>query len=335
MLKDPLTDFEYPAEWVNACKSPELLEEVRKGLCVLTSSGTVLRRGYSTGATAAAACKAAILSLGHEVNSISVSLPCGVSIDVPVHAKGGIAFAYKFAGDYKEDVTGGLEFQAIVKSTGDCIDIKAGKGIGRFTRDMPRYPKGSPSISLSAGEYINAAIEEALSEIGLTGAEIELTIPCGEEVSVNTLNSRLGIQGGISILGTTGLVEPWDDHIGESAMERIVKLDEVVITTGRIGLKYSRLMFPGHETVLVGTRIGQALESASGDVILCGLPALILKFIDPGILDDTGFGTVEELAVSPSWKQVITPRLRSFKEKMPLVRVVLIDRGGKVIGDSG
>ena len=49
MLRDPVTDFEYPDEWVNKCESPELLEDVVKGLCVLTSSGKVLRRGYSTG----------------------------------------------------------------------------------------------------------------------------------------------------------------------------------------------------------------------------------------------------------------------------------------------
>lgn len=333
-MRDPVSDFEYPDEWVNACSMPELLEDVRKGLCVLTASGKVLRRGYSTGATAAAACKAAILSLSRPVSSVSVSLPCGLKIDVQVHAKGGVASAFKFPGDYKDDATAGLEFRAIVRSTGDRIALDAGEGIGRFTRNMPRYPRGSAAISESARAYIEGAIKEALDESRLSGAEVELMVPGGEEVAIRTLNARMGIHGGISILGTTGLVEPWDDHVGESTIERIEKLDKVVITTGRIGLKYSRLLFPDHEAVLVGTGIGQALEKARGDVVLCGLPALILKFIDPDVLSGTGFGTVDELAASPSWEQVSSAAIAAFKKRMPGIRVVIVDRNGRVIGDD-
>ena len=269
------------------------------------------------------------------IDSVSISLPCGVRIDVPVHAKDGVASAFKFAGDYKGDATGGLEFQAIVRHMGDRIVLNAGKGIGRFTRDMPRYPCGSAAISESARAYIESSIAEALTETGMTGAEIELMVPRGEEAAAHTLNTKLGIQGGISVLGTTGLVEPWDDHVGESTIERIEKLDKVVITTGRVGLKYSRLLFPDHEAVLVGTGIDRALEKARGDVILCGLPALILKFMDPHILDGTGFGTVDELAASPSWTQIAGRAIRAFKKRMPGVRVVIVDRSGRVIGDSG
>ena len=335
MLRDPVTDFEYPDEWVNKCESPELLEDVGMGLCVLISSGKVLRRGYSTGATAAAACKAAVISLRRPLDMVSVTLPCGLKIDVPVHATNGVASAYKFAGDYKDDATAWLEFQASARASGDRIVMNAGKGIGRFTRDMPRYPLGSAAISESASEYIEGAIMEALVETHLNGTEIDLIVPRGEEVAAHTLNSRMGIQGGISILGTTGLVEPWDDHVGESTIERIKKLDKIVITTGRVGLKYSRLLFPDHEAVLVGTRIDQALENARGDVILCGLPALILKFIDPGVLEGTGFKTVDELAASPSWTHVAGREIEAFKKRMPCVRVVIVDRSGRVIGDSG
>lgn len=334
-MRDPVSEFEYPDEWVKACDSPQLLADVIKGLCILTASGKVLRRGYSTGATAAAACKAAVLSLCRPVDSVIVSLPCGVTIDVPVHAKDGIASAFKFAGDYRDDATAGLEFRAVARDAGGGISLNAGKGIGRFTRDMPRHSAGSPAISESARAYIESSIAEALAEIRRSGAEIELMVPRGEEATAHTLNARLGIQGGISVLGTTGLVEPWDDHVGESAIERIEKLDKVVVTTGRIGLKYSRLLFPDHESVLVGTRIDQALKNARGDVILCGLPALILKFMDPHILNGTGFRTVDELAASPSWAQVAGTAIQAFKKRMPGVRVVIVDRSGNVIGDSG
>jgi cobalt-precorrin-5B (C1)-methyltransferase len=335
VLSDPVTGFEYPDSWVRACKSPELAGDIGHGLCVLTASGTVLRRGYSTGATAAAACKAAVLSLSRPADSVKVRIPCGLTIDVPVTADGGRATAVKFSGDYVNDVTSGLEFVAVARPSKQGIDLRAGRGIGRFTRDLPRYRAGSPSISTVAMEYILAAVREALDESGLAGALVELSIPCGEEVAPRTLNSRLGILGGISVLGTTGLVEPWDDHVGESVIERIKSADRVAITTGRIGLRYSRLLFPDHEAVLVGTRMKDALDHAKGDVVICGMPGLILKFIDPDIVRETGFDSVQEMSLSDRWKSIIESRLLMFRRLWPQVRVVLIDHDGKVIGDSG
>jgi cobalt-precorrin-5B (C1)-methyltransferase len=335
MIRDPVTGFEYPGAWVEACKSPGSLECVRKGLCVLTSSGTVLRRGYSTGATAAAACKASVLSLQKAVASVEVKIPCDLSINVSVTAKDGMASAFKYSGDYKADVTGGLEIVAFARPLREGIMIKAVSGIGRFTRDMPGYPAGSPAISKAAIEYIRQAAVEALAETGLNGALIELSIPRGAEIAERTLNSRLGIMGGISLLGSTGLVEPWDDHLGESVVDRVSKANKVVITTGRAGLRYSRLLFPDHEAVLVGTRIGQALGRVRGEAVICGLPALILKFIDPSILEKTGNNTIAEMSMSGEFPSIIRRCLESFKEKNPRIRIVLVDRDGKVIGDSG
>jgi cobalt-precorrin-5B (C1)-methyltransferase len=334
MLIDPVTGFRYPDTWVKACARQELIEEVGLGLYVLTASGTVLQRGYTTGATAAAACKAAILSLTRKVTAVSVKIPCGLTINVPVNAGDGRATAVKFSGDYSTDVTRGLEFIARAIPAEEGVSLIAGRGIGRFTRDLPRYYAGSPSISTAAKEYMLAAIAEAVDEAGLKGVNVEISIPRGEEIAAKTLNSRLGILGGISILGTTGLVEPWDDHVGESVIERVKGAERVVITTGRIGLRHSRLMFPDHEAVLVGTRLKDALSHAKGDVVICGMPGLILKFIDPDIVRETGFNSVQEMSVSGRWKSIIDSRLLAFKRLWPRVRVVLIDHDGKVIGDS-
>ncbi|MCD1295397.1 cobalt-precorrin-5B (C(1))-methyltransferase [Methanocella sp. CWC-04] len=335
MVRDPVTDFEYPDVWVCACKCPELMDDVKTGLCVLTSSGDVLRRGYSTGATAAAACKAAVMSLKSENASVDVDLPGGRRISVKVNANKGCASAYKYSGDYKGDVTSGAEFRAVARFSKRGITLNAGKGIGRFSRDTPRYARGTPAISTAAMEYIMKAIEDAVNEIGANGVEVYLFIPSGEEIATKTLNYKLGILGGISVAGTTGLVEPWDDHAEESIAERLKGHDKVVITTGRTGLRASRRIFPEHEAVLVGTRIKHALECAEGEIILCGLPALILKFINPRILDENGFNTVEEMSTSPEWHFIIDENLRSFKMRIPSVRTVLIDRDCKVIGDSG
>ena len=89
-MRDPVTGFEYPAEWVERCTVPAQLLLAEQGLAVLTSSGTVLRRGFTTGTTAAAACKAAILSLsGTAISSVSVHIPCGLTVEVPVDAHAG------------------------------------------------------------------------------------------------------------------------------------------------------------------------------------------------------------------------------------------------------
>ena len=100
----------------------------------------------------------------------------------------------------------------------------------------------------------------------------------------------------------------------------------------------------------VGRRRSLALADASGGIrslhslpahygmwtaILCGLPALILKFIDPSILEDTGYDTVEELSAAPHFPAIVEGALRTFKERFPHARVVIVDREGRVVGDSG
>jgi cobalt-precorrin-5B (C1)-methyltransferase len=140
--------------------------------------------------------------------------------------------------------------------------------------------------------------------------------------------------GGISVLGTTGLVEPWDDHLTESVIGRIADADHPVLTTGRLGLKFSRLHFPGNEVILIGGKIENALAAARGDVIVAGLPALILRFISPHLLDGTGFSTVEELSVSSGFPGLVKETLAGFRTSCPHIRVVLFNREGTIIGES-
>ena len=96
-MRDPVNGFDYPETWVKKCQSPDLLDLVEEGLAVLTSSGKVLRRGYTTGTTAAAACKGAILSLSGVVTTVPVQIPCGLIVSVPVSGSGGTASCKKFA----------------------------------------------------------------------------------------------------------------------------------------------------------------------------------------------------------------------------------------------
>ena len=334
-MQDPVTGFEYPAAWVERCTSPALLPLVEQGLAILTASGTVLRRGYTTGTTAASSCKAAVLSLsGNTVTSVSVHIPCGLVIEVPVDAHAGRASCKKYAGDYPSDVTAGVIIVAEATPLPEGIQIQPGEGIGCFIRDTPRYQKGEPAISSASLDCIMRSIEEATEMTRLSGVMVKLHIPKGADIAKKTLNSRVGVEGGISILGTTGLVEPWDDHLEESVCGQVSSAKNPVLTTGRIGLRYARLLYPELEVILVGGKIGEALDAASGAVILCGLPALILRYINPQILDGTGYATVEEFAASPSFRSVMHDTLAVFKKERPKVHVMLVDRKGAVIGES-
>jgi cobalt-precorrin-5B (C1)-methyltransferase len=333
-MKDPVTGFEYPEAWVEACRSPALLPDVERGLALLTADGTVLRRGFTTGTTAAAACKAAILSLSGGIDVVSVTLPCGITVEIPARGRGGEGSCEKNAGDHPSDVTAGLEFVARAGASRGELSVEFGEGIGRYTREVPGHPPGSPAVSGTALSSIIGASLEGMEEAGCHGAMVLLRVPRGREAALRTLNPRLGIEGGISLLGTTGLVEPWDEHLVASVLERVRAADRPVLTTGRTGLRYSRLLFPGREAILVGGRIREALEAAGGEAILCGLPGLILREISPGILEGTGCGTVGELLSRDGWRDVVEPCLAAFHERMPGVRVVLVDRGGRILGGT-
>jgi cobalt-precorrin-5B (C1)-methyltransferase len=334
LMRDPVTGFDYPEAWVKKCSSPDLLRQAEGGLAVLTSSGTVIRRGYTTGTTAAAACKAAILSLSGVVTAVPVHLPCGIVVTVPVFGSAGNASCKKFAGDYPDDVTAGCEFIAEAMPLPEGIRFVPGEGIGRFSRDTPRFRKGEPAISPAPLECILMSIQEAIDQVGLSGIRVKLRIPLGAEIAKKTLNPRVGVEGGLSVLGTTGFVEPWDDHLEESIRERVSTSRNAVLTTGRIGLRYARLLYPDHDIVLVGGKISEALDAAPGKVILFGLPALILRYINPHILEGTGFSTIEEFAESPAFHLAMQSNLAAFKKEYPQVRVVLVDRNGVIIGES-
>jgi len=334
-MRDPVTGFVYPPEWLAKCSDPAGLALAERGFAILTSSGTVLKRGYTTGTTAAAACKAAILSLDRAIDSTDVRLPCGLVAEVPVTARNGKASCKKFSGDYPTDVTAGIEFVATAVTAPEGIRLVPGAGIGRFVRDTPRYKEGEPAISAAPLSCILAGMEEALTATGRPGVTVTFEIPDGERIGKLTLNPRMGVEGGISVLGSTGLVEPWDDHLEESVQARIAGAKNIVVTTGRVGLRYSRLLFPDREVVLAGGKIKEALSAAQGkEIVLCGLPALILKYLKPDILLGTGYATVEELSASPDFKRIAGEVLAAYKKQHPEVRVVLVNRNGTVIGES-
>jgi cobalt-precorrin-5B (C1)-methyltransferase len=329
---DPITGFVIPASWIQLCSNPDARELIKSGRWAILSNGFLCRRGLTTGTTAAGACKSAVLSLNGPVQETEVSTPAGIPVSMHVFAKDGFGLAVKDGGDHKFDVTAGLEIAALAVAA-DETTLVAGKGVGRITALGLCDEIGRPAISPSARKQIMLAIAEALNETNLAGAKVELSVPQGEELAKSTLNPRLGITGGISILGSTGFVEPWNDHYTQDRASEIKSARKVVVTTGRTGLKMSRALFPDHKAVLMGSQLDHLDFSDEQESILCGLPALILKWAWPGILDNTGYGTVAEMAEREPQHENIAKALQTAKKKLPRTRIVLINRDGSILAD--
>jgi len=182
-----------------------------------------LRQGFSTGAAAAAAAQGALREL-LEVpcpETVEVDLPRGGSLAIPLHSHGrhgnqGLAAVIKDAGD-DPDVTNRAEIGARVWLLPDSggkekVLFQAGPGVGRVTKPGLALNVGEPAINPVPRRMIRRSLQAVWEEIfpgKPLGLGVEIFVPLGEEMARHTLNPRLGILGGISILGTTGLVKPF------------------------------------------------------------------------------------------------------------------------------
>ncbi|MCK4937232.1 MAG: cobalt-precorrin-5B (C(1))-methyltransferase [Methanosarcinales archaeon] len=335
-LIDPVNNFQIPREWLDRVDMPsnELAKGVAAGLLVVLSNGNLLHRGFTTGTTAAAAAKASVLSMHGEVDSVSVPTSSGVRAQLRVEAVDGKARVVKIPGDHESDVTGGLVFTAEA-SPAPRIELIAGVGIGRVTRGGLQVKVGGPAINPVPHRQIMDAIQEALDETRLQGAVVTLSVPDGEAVGAKTLNPQVGVEGGISILGTTGFVEPWSDHLGETKMDLIRDASKVVLTTGRIGMRYSQMLFPEYTVVMVGSRLDEGIKASGGETVICGLPGLITKWAMPDILVGTGFNTVFEMVDYNRASSIIDKALEAAVKKAGGARIMLLDRNGDIVRDTG
>jgi cobalt-precorrin-5B (C1)-methyltransferase len=171
-----------------------------------------LRRGWTTGACATAATKAAYTALltGKFPNPVEIVLPKGERPSFPLALEGkgpdwARAGVIKDAGD-DPDVTHGCTVISTVRLKGQGVTFKAGTGVGMITKPGLPIPPGEPAINPAPREMMR----QVIAELGGPGnVEIEISIPDGEELAQKTWNPRLGIVGGLSILGTTGIVNPF------------------------------------------------------------------------------------------------------------------------------
>lgn len=178
----------------------------------------VLRRGWTTGACATAGARAAFEALitGEFPDPVRITLPGGQEPDfaLAIHETGtdfARAGIVKDAGD-DPDVTHGALIVTTLRhgEPGSGITFKAGQGVGIVTRPGLPLPVGEPAINPMPRQMISKAVDEVATKFGVPGdIVVEVSIPNGEKLAERTLNARLGIIGGLSILGTTGIVIPY------------------------------------------------------------------------------------------------------------------------------
>ena len=260
----------------------------------MTRLRSSLRTGYTTGTCAAAAAKGAALVLaGTPATAIEVSLPGNETARIPVHASGrdkDAAFCevIKDAGDDPDITNGACIRVTITLRATDEIIIAAGAGVGMVTRPGLAVAPGKPAINPVPERMICASVREVLPV--WQGAHVTISVAGGEELAKKTLNPRLGIVGGISILGTTGLVIPYShqayrDSIGCAFdVLRAMELSCAVLCTGRSSEKEAQRVYhtlPEAAFVLMADYFSFAVQEAArhglARIIIAGFPGKLLK----------------------------------------------------------
>ena len=243
-----------------------------------------LRTGYTTGTCAAAATKAALSALvsGNKLPKVNVSLPKDkhIVIDIAwikfVDERSVTASVIKDGGD-DPDVTNGAEIWSTVSllESSNKIMIDGGIGVGRVTKPGLGLEIGKAAINPTPLKMINQAIEEILEkqQKNRYGLSILISVPKGEEIAKRTDNPRLGIIGGISILGTTGIVIPYSTASFAASIRQSIDVsiamgsDSVILTTGGRSEDFARSIFGNsvadHAYIQIGDFIGFSIKQCA------------------------------------------------------------------------
>ena len=223
-----------------------------------------LHSGLTTGTCATAAAIAATMKLtkGETPAEVPVLLPNGETIPVAVVYSNDYAYCIKEAGD-DPDVTDGIEVRAYVEPS-NHFEIVGGEGVGRFTLPGFDYPLGEVAINKGPREMMRKNIQE--------NVRIIISVPDGAEIAKKTFNPRLGIEGGISIIGVSGIVKPFSEEAFIDSIHKCMEVakasgaERVVINSGAKSERFVRTMYPElprQAFVEYGNYIGETLKIAN------------------------------------------------------------------------
>ncbi len=240
--------------------------------------GKKLRYGYTTGSSATAATKAALMYLlddsKHDIPEVTIKLPSGNPLTISVNSlekkeNSVLASVIKDGGD-DPDVTHGLEIYSKVSLRNDSkINIFGGTGVGKVTKKGLPIAPGNSAINPVPLKMIRETVEEMLPE-GF-GADVEIFVPKGEETAKKTLNAKLGIIGGISILGTTGIVKPMSEESWKASLAIELKMalenagnGEAIFLFGNRGKQYLSDNFDDNtsQAIVISNFVGYMFDRA-------------------------------------------------------------------------
>ena len=211
-----------------------------------------LRYGYTTGSCAAAAAKAAarMLLTGETVENVDLMTPKGILLHLEIldihKGEEEVSCAVRKDGGDDPDATHGLlVYAAVRKKKESGVTIDGGRGVGRVTKRGLEQPVGAAAINRTPRAMITEAVEDFADAFGYTeGFTVVISIPGGEEVAKKTFNPRLGILGGISVLGTSGIVVPMSEDALIASIHAEMRLrkenggDYLLITPGNYGAAF-------------------------------------------------------------------------------------------------
>lgn len=256
---------------------PEIEEKKRKG---------TLRTGYTTGTTATAATKGALYALinGKPMEQVAVSLPKGRAATLRIawtksENNGKVTCASIKDGGDDPDVTHGAEICSTVSFSKNAnnIHIDGGKGVGRVTKPGLGLEIGKAAINPTPLKMLEQAVREVAGhQLEKQGVDVVISVPNGEEIAKKTDNPRLGILGGISILGTTGVVLPYSTASFAASIRQGIDVatamdaDTVVLTTGGRSEDFAKELFklPDHCFIQMGDFAGYSIKQCANKVTI-------------------------------------------------------------------
>lgn len=246
----------------------------------IIQNGQKLRLGYTTGSCAAAASKAAAYMLlsGRRKENITIETPKGITLSLDVHdiriAENTVSCAVKKdAGDDPDITDGALIYSEVRYSDRPGVAIDGGFGIGRVTKPGLDQPVGNAAINSVPRRMITENIEEVVKLFDYSGGlAVTVSCPAGEALAKKTFNPRLGIVGGISVLGTTGIVEPMSERAlvetirTELTQKCALGHESVLLTPGNYGAEFikSTLGIDPETAVQTSNFIGDSLDFCRG-----------------------------------------------------------------------
>ncbi|MDN3515596.1 MAG: cobalt-precorrin-5B (C(1))-methyltransferase CbiD [Candidatus Brocadia sp.] len=255
-----------------------------------------MRFGYTTGSSATAAAKAAAIGLwkGNIPDEVEIDTPAGVKLKLKVYHKQSTAESsecavQKDAGDDPDVTNGCMVYARVERTVSVAIEIDGGEGVGRVTKPGLQILVGQAAINPVPRRMIENAVREVIGKDD--GAKVIISVPNGNTLAEKTFNPKLGIMGGISIIGTTGIVRPMSEDAFKTSLlcgldiARGMGYEAVALVPGSLGERaiLNLVNIPKDQIVQMSNFVGFMLDAVRErhfkKVILAGHPGKLIKLL--------------------------------------------------------